>query len=257
MTLFRPCIDLHQGQVKQIVGGSLTDQGAQTNYVSPYDAVYYANLYRRHQLQGGHIIALGAGNQAQALKALNAWPQGLQYGGGVTLDNALDYLQAGASHVIVTSWLFEQNTLSWQRLQSLAQHVGKQNLVVDLSCRRQGDAWYVATNRWQTITQTQINPENLQKLSHYCDELLVHSADVEGLQNGIDKELVAYLGKHSPIPCTYAGGARNLNDLQEVATLSNGRVDLTIGSALDIFGGKGVTLTECVDWNTSRENSSG
>ena len=251
MTKFRPCIDLHQGQVKQIVGGSLNDQGATTNFVSQQDAAYYAHLYACHNLQGGHVIALGTGNQTQAEQALAAWPSGMQYGGGVTLDNAQAYLTAGASHVIVTSWLFEQGQFSWQRLQQLTDAVGKQRLVLDLSCRQQQDTWFIATNRWQTITDTEINAYNLQKLAGYCDEFLIHSADVEGLQQGIDANLVQFLGEHCPIPVTYAGGARHLEDLQLVEQLSQGRVDLTIGSALDIFGGQGISLQECIAWNQS------
>ncbi len=252
MTIFRPCIDLHQGQVKQIVGGSLNDEGATTHFISPYNAAYYANLYAQHNLQGGHVIALGAGNQQSAQQALAAWPNGMQYGGGVTLDNAVAYLDAGASHVIVTSWLFVEGQLSWQRLQQLKKTVGKERLVLDLSCRQQQSTWFIATHRWQTVTRTEVTADNLQKLADYCAEFLIHSADVEGLQQGIDKPLVQLLGEHSPIPVTYAGGARHLEDLQLVEQLSQGRVDLTIGSALDIFGGKGVTLQACIAWNQTR-----
>lgn len=252
MTLFRPCIDLHQGQVKQIVGGSLNDQGAQTNFVSGHSADYYAGLYRRNKLEGGHVIALGPGNQEQALKALQAWPQGLQFGGGVSANNATDYLEAGASHVIVTSYLFENDQLSWPRLEQIKSETGRERLVLDLSCRRTEHGWNIATNRWQTITSTAINPTTLAQLSQHCAEFLIHAADVEGLQGGIDEELVTLLGKHCSIPVTYAGGARSLEDLKLVETLSQGRVDLTIGSALDIFGGSGITLQECIDWNQGR-----
>lgn len=249
MTQFRPCIDLHDGQVKQIVGGSLNDDGAKTNFVSDRDATYYASLYQQHNLTGGHVISLGGGNQEQAMAALSAWPNGLQYGGGVNADNALAYIEAGASHVIVTSWLFEGDQFSWQRLEQLKQLVGKERLVLDLSCRQRDNSWFIATNRWQTVTDTEVNADTLARLADYCDEFLIHSADVEGLQAGIDQPLVAMLGQHSPIACTYAGGARNLDDLELVKSLSNGRVDLTIGSALDIFGGNGVTLDECIAWN--------
>ena len=251
MTQFRPCIDLHQGKVKQIVGGSLNNQGADTNFVSTRDAGYYADLYQQHKLTGGHVIALGPGNEEQALSALQAWPQGLQFGGGVRQDNAAKYLQAGASHVIVTSYLFENKQFSWSRLETIKQEVGRDHLVLDLSCRRQAGGWNIATDRWQTITETQITPENLQQLEQHCSEFLIHAADVEGLQQGIDEELVTLLGKHCSIPVTYAGGARDLSDLQRVKELSNGRVDLTIGSALDIFGGKGITLEECINWNAA------
>lgn len=249
MTQFRPCIDLHQGQVKQIVGGSLTDQGAKTNFISPYDASYYAHLYRQHELKGGHVIALGPGNDIEVAKALQAYPKGLQFGGGVNLDNAQHYLDLGASQVIVTSWLFENDAFSWQRLAQLSQQIGPEQLVLDLSCRRVGQGWQVATNRWQTLTQTAITAENLERMAQYCAEFLIHAADVEGLQAGIDQELVAFLGQHSPIATTYAGGARHLDDLRLVNQLSQGRIDLTIGSALDIFGGTGIRLQECLAWN--------
>jgi phosphoribosylformimino-5-aminoimidazole carboxamide ribotide isomerase len=249
VTQFRPCIDLHDGQVKQIVGGSLNDDGAKTNFVSDRDATFYAALYQQHNLTGGHVISLGGGNQEQAMAALGTWPNGLQYGGGVNADNAEAYIAAGASHVIVTSWLFEGDQFSWQRLEQLQQLVGKDRLVLDLSCRQRDNSWFIATNRWQTVTDTEVNPDTLARLADYCDEFLIHSADVEGLQAGIDQPLVEMLGKHSPIACTYAGGARNLDDLELVKSLSNGRVDLTIGSALDIFGGNGVSLDECIAWN--------
>lgn len=249
MTQFRPCIDLHQGQVKQIVGGSLNDAGAQTNYVSPYDAGYYAELYHQYELKGGHVIALGSGNQEQSLKALKAWPNGLQFGGGVNADNAAEFLQAGASHVIVTSYLFENDKFSWDRLEKIKAETGVDKLVLDLSCRRTASGWKIATNRWQTVTNTVINAATLNELSKHCVEFLIHAADVEGLQAGIDEDLVTLLGDICPIPVTYAGGARTLEDLELVERLSQGKVDLTIGSALDIFGGKGVTLEACVNWN--------
>jgi phosphoribosylformimino-5-aminoimidazole carboxamide ribotide isomerase len=249
VTQFRPCIDLHQGQVKQIVGGSLNDQGAETNFVSQYDAAYYAHLYRQHDLHGGHVIALGPGNKEEALKALAAWPNALQFGGGVNHCNAADFLEAGASHVIVTSYLFENGQFSWQRLEALKSITGKERLVLDLSCRRTESGWNIATDRWQTVTQTAVDSKTLSELANHCDEFLIHAADVEGLQAGIDEELVALLGRNASIPVTYAGGARSLDDLQRVDQLSKGKVDLTIGSALDIFGGKGITLEECLAWN--------
>ncbi|CAA0125718.1 Imidazole glycerol phosphate synthase subunit HisF [BD1-7 clade bacterium] len=249
MTSFRPCIDLHQGKVKQIVGGSLNDQGAQTNFVSEKDAAWYASLYRDNKLTGGHVIALGPGNEEQALLALSAWPNGLQFGGGVKPENAEKYLKAGASHVIVTSYLFDGDTFSWEKLDAIKAVTGKDKLVLDLSCRRADNGWYIATNRWQTVTQTPVNAETLEQLASHCDEFLIHAADVEGLQGGIDEALVALLGEHATVPMTYAGGARSLADLEKVHALSNGKVDLTIGSALDIFGGEGVTLDACIRWN--------
>lgn len=253
MTQFRPCIDLHQGQVKQIVGGSLNDQGADTNFVSQYDSAYYAELYRQHNLTGGHVIALGPGNKEQALKALAAWPQGLQFGGGVTAESAAEFLEAGASHVIVTSYLFEHGEFSWSRLEQIKQVAGVERLILDLSCRRTESGWHIATDRWQTVTSMAVDAQTLKALSAHCAEFLIHAADVEGLQGGIDEELVKLLGEACPIPVTYAGGARSLEDLKLVDALSGGRVDLTIGSALDIFGGKGVTLNECIEWNRQHE----
>lgn len=249
MTNFRPCIDLHQGKVKQIVGGSLNDQGAATNFISDYDAAFYANVYREQGLTGGHVIALGPGNQEEVLKALAAWPQGLQFGGGVNPENAASFLEAGASHLIVTSYIFENGELSLDRIERIKRETGKERLVLDLSCRCTDDGWNIATDRWQTITRTTINKQTLMELANHCDEFLIHAADVEGLQAGIDQELVMLLGEISPIPVTYAGGARSLADLKLVEELSGGKVDLTIGSALDIFGGKGVTLAECIEWN--------
>ena len=252
VTIFRPCIDLHEGKVKQIVGGSLNDEGADTNFVSPYDSHHYANLYKQHQLLGGHVIALGPNNQQAVLEALACWPNGMQFGGGVNINNASDYLKAGASHVIVTSALFENGEFSFERLAALKKEVGKERLVLDLSCRRTPSGWHIATDRWQTITKTAVNAETLQQLALHCSEFLIHAADVEGLQSGIDEELVRLLGQHASIPVTYAGGARSLEDLKKVHSLSNGKVDLTIGSALDIFGGAGITLQECIEWNAQQ-----
>lgn len=249
MTQFRPCIDLHEGKVKQIVGGSLNDSGAETNFISQYSADYYAKLYRQHNLKGGHIISLGANNQQQATQALSSYPNGLQYGGGVTPENANEFIAAGASQVIVTSYLFEEGEFSWSRLEQIKAAVGAKRLVLDLSCRKTNKGWMIATDRWQTITNTAINQQTITQLEQHCAEFLVHAADVEGLQAGIDQDLVKLLGEICTLPCTYAGGAKSVDDLNLVQALSNGKIDLTIGSALDIFGGSGVTLDECLSWN--------
>jgi phosphoribosylformimino-5-aminoimidazole carboxamide ribotide isomerase len=252
LTQFRPCIDLHQGKVKQIVGGSLNDEGADTNFISPYDSAYYAQLYKDNSLTGGHVIALGSGNKEAVLKALATWPQGLQFGGGVNRENAVEFLDAGASHLIVTSYLFENGQLSSDRLEQIKRETGTERLVLDLSCRRTDSGWNIATDRWQTITNTQITQATLSELAGHCSEFLIHAADVEGLQAGIDQDLVTLLGDIATIPVTYAGGARSIEDLELVHRLSKGKVNLTIGSALDIFGGNGITLDECIEWNKVR-----
>lgn len=254
MTVFRPCIDLHDGKVKQIVGGSLRDHGAGPieNFVAEQPAAYFAERYRRDGLAGGHVIKLGAGNDEAALSALRAYPQGLQIGGGITPENAPRWLDAGARAVIVTSYLFEDNELSIPRVVAMSHAVGASRLVIDLSCRQVSEGWCVATNRWQTLTHTQVNAETLAALAPYCCEFLVHAADVEGKCQGIDEDLVRLLGEHSPLPCTYAGGGRAFADLELVESLSQGRVDLTFGSALDLFGGSGVHYADCVTWNHSR-----
>ncbi|KXU36241.1 phosphoribosylformimino-5-aminoimidazole carboxamide ribotide isomerase [Cephaloticoccus capnophilus] len=258
MTRFRPCIDLHEGKVKQIVGSTLTDDGAglRTNFVSEQPAEYFSALYRRDGLKGGHLIKLGPGedNDEAARAALTAYPGGLQIGGGITLENAAVWLIAGASHVIITSYLFdERGRFRPDRLQSLIAEVGAERLVIDLSCRRERDGWVVAMNRWTQPTDLWLNAANLRALSGACAEILVHAADIEGQQNGIDEELVQNLGAYAPMPVTYAGGANSLADLARVDVLSQGRVDLTIGSALDIFGGEGVRYADCVAWNQTDE----
>jgi len=247
--MFRPCIDLHEGKVKQIVGGTLSDAGARTNFVSEQSAAWFAELYRRDDLRGGHVIMLGAGNETEARAALKAFPGGLQIGGGINADNARGWLDAGASHVIVTSWVFREGRVDWARLDELVQAIGKEKLVLDLSCRKRGEEYFVVTDRWQKFTELVVNAETLKKFSTYCDEFLIHAVDVEGLCRGIDGELVAKLGAWSPIPMTYAGGANSLADLEAVTTLGQGKVDLTIGSALDIFGGSGVKYDDCVKFN--------
>jgi phosphoribosylformimino-5-aminoimidazole carboxamide ribotide isomerase len=246
--VFRPCIDIHEGKVKQIVGGTLSDQGGspRTNFVSERSSAWYAELYRRDDLRGGHVIMLGPGNEAAAKEALAAYPGGLQVGGGIRLDNAREYLTAGASHVIVTSWVFREGAVDWDRLKALVAAIGKSHLVLDLSCRRRGNDYLVVTDRWQKFTQLPVNQETLDRFAAFCAEFLIHAVDVEGLCQGIDGELVENLGKWAPLPTTYAGGARSLADLERVTRLGRGRIDLTIGSALDIFGGTGVKYADAV-----------
>ena len=254
MTIFRPCIDLHDGRVKQIVGGSLRDSGAdlRTNFVADQGADWFAARYRDDRLTGGHVIKLGAGNDEAARAALAAWPNGLHLGGGVTNDNAKAWIDAGAEKVIVTSWLFPGARFAMERLVALTQLIGRERIVVDLSCRRRDDRWLVAIDRWQTITDRALDAAFLTDVSRHCSEFLIHAADVEGLCQGIDHDLVARLGEWSPIPCVYAGGAKDITDLAVVDTLSNGRVDLTYGSALDLFGGSLVKYADCVAWNKDK-----
>jgi len=249
--MFRPCIDLHEGKVKQIVGGTLsTEPGRlQTNFVSDRPAAWYAELYRRDGLKGGHVIMLGPDNETEARAALQAYPGGLQIGGGVNLDNARAWLEAGASHVIVTSWVFRGGKVDWARLAQLVEAIGKARLVLDLSCRRRDEGYFVVTDRWQKFTDLAISRESLEKLAAWCAEFLIHAVDVEGQCRGIDQELVSHLGQWSPIPTTYAGGASSLADLEAVTRLGQGRIDLTIGSALDIFGGSGVRYEDAVAFN--------
>jgi phosphoribosylformimino-5-aminoimidazole carboxamide ribotide isomerase len=249
--MFRPCIDLHEGKVKQIVGGTLDDEaaGLRTNFVSERSSGYYAELYRKDGLKGGHVIMLGPGNEEAAQAALAAYPGGLQIGGGINLENAAGYLDAGASHVIVTSWVFKDGKVDWNRLVSLVNAIGKERLVLDLSCRVRHGEYFVVTDRWQKFTDVTLGKSALERLALYCDEFLIHAVDVEGLCRGIDGVLVSRLGEWTPIPTTYAGGANSLLDLENVTRLSGGKVDLTIGSALDIFGGTGVRYEDAVAFN--------
>ncbi|KIL70061.1 hypothetical protein M378DRAFT_116849, partial [Amanita muscaria Koide BX008] len=254
-SIFRPCIDLHNGQVKQIVGGTLSEsapEALKTNFVASQSAAEFARLYKLHNLQGGHVIKLGPGNDEAAKEALHEWPGGLQIGGGITDQNAQEWLDAGASKVIITSYLFPSARFSLERLRRISSIVGKDRLVVDVSCRRRGDKWMVAMNKWQDITDMEVNKESLDLLSEYCSEFLIHAADVEGLCQGIDDALVSKLGEWVTVPTTYAGGAKALGDLDLVQSLSKGQVDLTYGSSLDIFGGNLVKFDELVSKNEQR-----
>jgi len=248
---FRPCIDLHDGKVKQIVGSTLDgDPSAlQTNFASEHPSSYYASLYRQDDLRGGHIIMLGPGNETAACEALAAWPGGMQLGGGITGENAALWLDRGASHVIVTSYVFHDGILDRQRLERLSQRVGKERLVLDLSCRWREDGYYVVTDRWQTFTGLRIGPTVLDDLASYCAEFLVHAVDVEGKCMGIDTRLLDLLAASVPIPTTYAGGVTSLADLDRIRTGGRGRIDVTVGSALDIFGGSGLRYRDVVAYH--------
>ncbi len=235
---FRPCIDLHEGKVKQIVGGSLNASGAKENFVSNKGADYYANLYKNAGLFGGHIIALGTGNKEEIEKALSKYPGGLQVGGGINADNGKWYIDKGASHVIVTSFIFKDGDFFPDNLKKIRKTVKKENLVIDLSCRKKNGKYFVVTNKWQTFTNFELNEENINFLSEFCDEFLIHAVDVEGLQSGIDKNLIEKLSEWVKIPCTYAGGIGTIDDIKLIDSLSKGKLNYTVGSALDIFGGK-------------------
>ncbi|HOA59812.1 MAG: phosphoribosylformimino-5-aminoimidazole carboxamide ribotide isomerase [Verrucomicrobia bacterium] len=249
--MFRPCIDLREGKVTQIVGGTLGDDpsAVRTNFISERSPAWFAAMYRRDGLEGGHVIMLGPGNEGAAREALAAYPGGLQVGGGIRLDNAQGWLDAGASHVIVTSWIFRDGHLDCERLDALVRSIGRDRLVLDLSCRQRGGRYWVVTDRWQTFTRLDLSRATLERLGGSCAEFLIHAVDIEGLCRGIDGALVADLAAWASIPITYAGGARSLADLETVTRLGQGRVHLTIGSALDIFGGTGVRYVDCVAFN--------
>ena len=243
---FRPCIDIHNGQVKQIVGGSLSDMGdfAKENFVAEQDAAFFADLYRGAGIKGGHIILLNAKDspfydrtKQQALAALKAYPGGLQVGGGITPQNAGEFLAAGASHVIVTSYVFHEGRIDYERLEELVAAVGKEHLVLDLSCKKQEEGYLIVTDRWQKLTNQQVTWELLDELCKYCDEFLIHAVDVEGKSRGVEKELAALLGGWGRIPVTYAGGVHSYEDLDLLRELGRDRLHVTIGSALDLFGG--------------------
>jgi len=247
---FRPCIDLREGRVVQIIGSSLIDKHSEklkTNFETDRSSEYFAKMYKEDNLPGGHVISLGPGNEEAALSALHAFSGGFHIGGGITPQNAITYLDAGASHVIVTSYVFSNGKIDMEKLKLLKGTVGKNRLVLDLSCRKKGADFWIVTDRWQMFTNEIISPEILNQLADHCDEFLVHGVDVEGKMEGIQTELIQILGKNSPIPVTYAGGVKDLSDLDLVNELGCNRVDLTIGSALDIFGGS-IPYRSVVEW---------
>lgn len=249
----RPCIDIHQGKVKQIVGSTLKDDANEhlrENFVSELPSSWYAELFKKDGLNGGHVIMLGSGCEEEAKKALSAWQGGLQIGGGITAANAKAWLEAGASHVIVTSFVFRDGKFDKERMNALLSAVGQGKIVLDLSCRKKDGRYYVVTDRWQKFTEFVVSEESLSRLSLFCEEFLVHGVDVEGKKMGVDLELVELLAAHSPITTTYAGGVSSMQDVIAVKEKGRGRLHLTVGSALDIFGGKGVRYEELVAFNT-------
>lgn len=252
---FRPCIDIHKGKVKQIVGSTLSDSkdgdmSLITNFESDKSASEYASLYKEDGLRGGHVIMLGADplSNSAAMEALHAYPGGLQVGGGINSSNAMNYIDEGASHVIITSYVFNNGQMELGRLEELVHLVGKERLVLDLSCRKKDGRYAVVTDRWQKFSDVYVSEEVLDFLSTYADEFLVHGVDVEGKKLGIDEELVALLGKYSPIPVTYAGGVTVMDDLERIKIAGMGNVDVTVGSALDIFGGN-LCYKDVVIWH--------
>lgn len=275
---FRPCIDIKDGKVVQIVGGTLRDENADstrkivdhqngsdtgersehgmhgadaptiTNFQSAKPSSFFADLYKKDGIVGGHVISLGPGNQEAVLSALRTFPGGLQVGGGIHPDNAFTYLDTGASHVIVTSYVFSRGIIDVDKLQTLVQKVGKKRLVLDLSCRKRDGRFWIVTDRWQKFTEVPVTEKTIDRFSGYCDEFLVHGVDVEGKMAGVQSDLVKLLGECCPIPVTYAGGAKIFEDLDHVKEIGNNRVDLTIGSALDIFGGS-IPYRDVVKWH--------
>ena len=243
---FRPCIDIHNGQVKQIVGGTLKDAGdsASENFVATQDAAFYANLYKKYNLTGGHIILLNGkdssyyeATKAQAIGALKAYPGGLQIGGGINDENAYEYLEQGAEKVIVTSFVFKNGQISYENLEKLVKAVGKEKLVLDLSCRKKEDQYYIVTDRWQKYTDVILNEKSLDYFADFCNEFLIHAVDVEGKAAGIEMQVATLLGEWGKLPVTYAGGIHSFEDLEQLKYLGKEKVDFTIGSALDLFGG--------------------
>lgn len=252
---FRPCIDIHNGKVKQIVGGSLRDAGdcARENFVAEQDAAWFAAFYRDAGLPGGHVILLNSADseyyvrtKEQALGALRAFPGGLQAGGGITAENAAEFLEAGASHVIVTSYVFREGRIDYDRLEKISAAAGRDRLVLDLSCRKIDGAYRIVTDRWQKISEIQVDRRLLGELSQYCDEFLVHAVDVEGRASGIEEELAEFLGTWEKTAVTYAGGVHTYEDLRILKKLGRGRLNVTVGSALDLFGGS-------LSWRKIRE----
>lgn len=253
---FRPCIDIHNGKVKQIVGSTLADQGdlAEENFVSGQDAAFYADFYKKDNIRGGHVILLNGKDsayynktKAQALPALKTYPGGLQVGGGITDANAGEFLDAGASHVIVTSYVFKEGKIHYGNLKKLVKETGREHLVLDISCRKRGDTYYVVTDRWQKFTDEPVTEGLLEELSSYASEFLVHAVDVEGKANGVEKELIQLLGDWGKIPVTYAGGVHSFDDIKTIKELGKNHLNVTIGSALDVFGGT-LSYKEVIDY---------
>ncbi|MFW5629527.1 MAG: phosphoribosylformimino-5-aminoimidazole carboxamide ribotide isomerase [Acetivibrio ethanolgignens] len=245
---FRPCIDIHNGKVKQIVGSSLCDarDKVEENFVSDREAASYAALYKEKGLLGGHMILLNARDSSyynedviQAKRALKEFPSGLQIGGGITAENAAEFIAAGASHVIVTSYVFQKGRIAYENLEKLARVVGSERLVLDLSCRKKEDGnYYVVTDRWQHFTEEKVTEELLDRLAIFCDEFLIHAVDVEGKSTGVEEGILKILSGWNKRKVTYAGGIHSWQDIEKIEELGMGKIDFTIGSSLDLFGGR-------------------
>ncbi len=260
---FRPCIDIHNGKVKQIVGSSLADEGnrAKDNFVADHNAAYYAELYKRDGLKGGHVILLNkAGSEyyeatkKEALGALSAYPNGLQIGGGINAENAESFLRAGASHVIVTSYVFRDGRIEYDNLEKLKAAVGREHIVLDLSCKKSGEDYFIVTDRWQKMTEEKLTAELLKELEAYADEYLIHAADVEGKQKGIENRVADILGSYEGLPVTYAGGVHSFQDIRQLKEAGYNRVNVTIGSSLDLFGGS-LSYQKVIDFVGGSEGS--
>ena len=248
---FRPCIDIHDGKVKQIIGGSLDDEkGASENFIAGAPASFYASLYAKKNLGGGHVIILNKAGTAeyeaskvQALNALGAFKGGMSIGGGINDLNAEEFLDAGAYAVIVTSFVFKDGRLDENNLLKIKNAVGSKHLILDLSCRRGANGkLYVVTDRWQRFTELELTKDLLKSLQPNVCEYLIHAADVEGKKAGIDTDvlnvLASYMREGDSVPVTYAGGVHTYEDLDTIRGAGAGLIDATVGSALDLFGGE-------------------
>ncbi len=248
---FRPCIDVFKGKVVQLIGTSLFGGEEKTivkHFESEYSPAYYAELFKQDNLKGGHILSLGSGNNDVVIEALKAFNGGMKYGGSVTPENAHVYLDAGATHVIVNSYVFDNGEINLPNLKSLVKSIGKDKLVLDMSCRKKNGDYYIVTNLWEKFTNVILDQKSLQDISKYCDEIIVHGVDSEGRKQGLESDLVRILAQHTPIKTVYAGGISSIADLTMIKALGNEKIDPCIGTALSIYGGN-LSYYEVLEWN--------